>query len=157
MINYQYYSLQQPYFKKKTKMANVNAYINFDGNCREAMNFYKECLGGDLSMQTVGESAMASQRPESGHKILHATLSKGGKEALMDSDMLGSEGLIKANNMSLAINCDSDEQINNLFTHLSVEGNVSHQLADMFWGDKHGFLIDKLGVRWALNYAKNTK
>jgi len=42
-------------------VANLNPYLNFDNNCREAMNFYKDCLGGELFFQTVGEMpAMAA-------------------------------------------------------------------------------------------------
>ena len=45
-------------------MAQLNPYLNFDRNCREAMNFYKDCLGGELFLQTVGEMPeMAAQMP----------------------------------------------------------------------------------------------
>lgn len=46
-------------------MTQINAYIGFNGVCREAMNFYKDCLGGDLMIQTIGESPMAAQFPPS--------------------------------------------------------------------------------------------
>jgi PhnB protein len=56
-------------------MAQMNAYLHFNGNCREAMTFYKECLGGELNMQAVGESPMAAQMPPQIHtNILHASL-----------------------------------------------------------------------------------
>ncbi len=58
-------------------MTQINAYITFNGNCSEAMTFYKKCLGGELTMQTVKESPMADQWPaEVQQNILHATLVK---------------------------------------------------------------------------------
>ena len=44
-------------------MARLNPYLNFDNNCREAMNFYKECLGGELTLQTIGESPLCDKMP----------------------------------------------------------------------------------------------
>ena len=45
-------------------MTQINAYLTFNGNCREAMNFYKEVLDGDLALQTIGESPMADKMPQ---------------------------------------------------------------------------------------------
>jgi len=68
-------------------MSHIVAYLNFNGNCRKAMNFYKERLGGELTMQTVGESPMAGQMPpEMGPLILHSSLTSGALN-LMASDM----------------------------------------------------------------------
>jgi PhnB protein len=56
-------------------MTQINPYLHFDGNCREAMTFYRESLGGELALQAVGDSPMASQMPaEAQKKILHASL-----------------------------------------------------------------------------------
>jgi PhnB protein len=48
-------------------MAQINSYLTFSGNCREAMTFYKECLGGELAFQTVGESPLSDQMPKQMH------------------------------------------------------------------------------------------
>ena len=56
-------------------MGQLNTYLTFNGNCREAMNFYKTCLGGELSLQTIGESPMAEKMPAKMKDcILHSTL-----------------------------------------------------------------------------------
>ena len=58
-------------------MARINCYLASEGSCREAMTFYKECFGGELSLQTVAESPMAAQFPDfMQNRILHATLAK---------------------------------------------------------------------------------
>ena len=138
-------------------MAQINAYINFSGNCREVMTFYKECLGGELTLQTVGGSPMEAQCP-AGMKdqILHATLTRG-ELLLMGSDMAGPEGIIKGNNIALSVNCSSDEEINTFFSKLSEGGKIIDPLKLQFWGAIFGVLTDKFGIRWMFNYDKNQK
>jgi PhnB protein len=79
----------------------LNAYLRFDGNCREAMTFYMKCLGGELKMQTVGESPMAAQSPNMKDKIMHSVLTMEGI-TIMASDMMGPEGVKKGNTISLS-------------------------------------------------------
>ncbi|WP_018611797.1 VOC family protein [Segetibacter koreensis] len=133
-------------------MATINAYLNFNGNCREAMTFYKECLGGDLNLQTVEGSPIEAQCPTAmKHQILHAALTRNGL-LLMGSDMVGPEGYIKGNTMALSVNCDSSEEINSFFSNLSASGHIIDPLKKQFWGALFGVLTDKFGVRWMFNY-----
>jgi PhnB protein len=134
-------------------MTQLTAYLTFDGNCREAMTFYKECLGGELMMQTVENSPVAQQMPaEFQKKIMHSRLVKDGIE-LMASDM-SREKVVKGNAFSLCINCSSDEEIQTLFSKLSEDGKVIDPLAPSFWGATFGCLKDKFGTTWLLNYEK---
>jgi len=84
-------------------MININAYLTFGGNCREAMSFYKDVLGGELQLQTIGDSPMADKMPQ-GMKdyILHAQLTNG-TLLLMGSDMVSEQGLQKGNAVSLML------------------------------------------------------
>ena len=138
-------------------MTQINAYINFSGNCREAMTFYKECLGGELTLQTVGGSPIEAQCP-AGMKdqIMHASLTKGAL-LLMGSDMAGPGGLSKGNNIALSVNCSSEEEINTFFSKLSEGGKIIDPLKLQFWGAMFGVLTDKFGIRWMFNYDKNQK
>lgn len=134
----------------------INSYLTFNGNCREAMNFYAACLGGELYFQTIGESPMAGKMPvEMKDSILHATLSNGGL-VLMASDMCNEKGLIKGNSVSLMLNCSSEEEIKTCYLKLSADGSADHPLEDTFWGAVFGGLTDKFGNHWILNYSKNT-
>jgi len=136
------------------EMTQINAYVNFNGNCREAMNFYYECIGGELDLQTVGGSPIEAQCP-AGMKdqILHAALTKDSL-LLMGSDMVGPEGFDKGNNIALSLSCSSEEEINSFFSKLSAGGKVIHQLRVEFWGATFGVFTDKFGIRWMLNYDK---
>lgn len=134
-------------------MTQINPYLHFDGNCREAMTFYKECLGGELKVQTVGESPMAAQMPAAEHKkILQARLKKG-EISLMASDMVGPKGIQKGNTVSLALVCSSKAEIETLFSKLGAGGKVSHALKEEFFGT-YGDLTDKFGIDWMFNYEK---
>ncbi len=136
-------------------MTQINSYLSFSGNCREAMNFYKDCLGGELNLQTIGESPLADKMPAQMKEfILHATLIKDNL-VLMGSDMVSDKGLVKGNNVSMAINCSSEEDIQHLYETLSAGGSKDHVLEQSFWGATFGDLTDKYGNHWLLNYEKS--
>jgi PhnB protein len=135
-------------------MAQLNPYLNFDNNCREAMNFYKDCLGGELVLQTVGESpAMAAQMPAHMKDcILHSSLTSG-NVIIMASD-LSREKRVEGNTVHLCINCTSEDEINSFFSKLSKGGKVTEPLADMPWGAKYGAFTDKYSKQWMFNFQK---
>ncbi len=136
-------------------MTQINSYLTFNGNCREAMTFYKECLGGELVLQTIGESPMAEKMPPQMKKsILHSTLTKGNL-LLMASDMVGEQGLVKGNTVSLMLNCSSEEEINSCYKKLSEGGEATHPLENTYWGALFGDLTDKFGNHWLLHYQTN--
>ena len=136
-------------------MAAINAYLTFNGKCREAMTFYKECLGGELNIQTIGESPMASHMPaQMKEHILHATLTRGDM-VLMGSDMVSEDGLKKGNAVSMALSLNSEEEIRNCYRKLSQGGNANHPLEDTFWGALFGDLTDKYGNHWILNFTRS--
>lgn len=137
-------------------MTQINAYLNFNGNCREAMNFYKDSLSGELFLQTVKETPVEMQCPEGMEdQIMHARLSGDGF-VLMASDMLNGETFQPGNNFSLSLNCSSEEQIHSLFNKLADGGQVFMPVQKQFWGALFGMLTDRFGTRWMLNYEEKT-
>lgn len=136
-------------------MMHIHSYLTFNGNCREAMNFYKNCLGGELRLQTIGESPMSDKMPPQMQAcVLHGTLTREGL-VLMGSDMVSEQGLVKGNAVSLMLNCSSEEEIRNTYTKLADGGNATHPLENTFWGALFGDLTDKFGNNWLLHYDKN--
>ncbi len=133
-------------------MSEINVYLRFNGNCREALTFYKECLGGELTMQTMAEAQMGGDAPaDAQDQIIHGTLRSDGM-VLMASDMLGPKGLVQGTSMALTLNCSSPGEINHFFSCLSEGGEVVHPLKTEFWGGTFGILNDKYGHEWLLNY-----
>ncbi|HEV3324054.1 MAG TPA: VOC family protein [Puia sp.] len=135
-------------------MALLNPYLNFNGQCREALTFYRECLDGELSLQKVSESPMAARMPSGkGAHILHGALTRNGTVLLMGSDMIGNN-LQPGNSVNLCLNCTSDEEINTLFNRLSAGGQIKLPLHQSFWGATYAEVTDKFGISWMLNYTK---
>jgi PhnB protein len=136
------------------KTGNIHAYLTFNGNCREAMQFYQTCLGGELQLQTIGESPLSDKMPaQMKNSILHATLTKQNM-VLMGSDMVSEKGLIKGNSVSLMYNCASEEEINRLYKKLGDGGRFDHPIELSFWGALFGDLTDQFGNHWLLHYQK---
>ena len=127
-------------------MAVIHTYLRFNGNAKQAFEFYKECLGGDLSIQTIGESPMAQFMPDKKSDVFHAQLKKG-EMVLLGSDMVGEEGLKHGNNMVITLECSSKDEAKDLFAKLSAGGKVGHDLEDQPWG-MIGDFQDKFGADW---------
>ncbi|MBH8568011.1 VOC family protein [Microvirga sp. STS02] len=137
-------------------MAFLSPHIAFpNGTCREALSFYQSCLGGELKLMRVGDSAMCDQMPaDAQDKIMHGTLTTG-QFVLMACDALDPRSpYAPGNNIAMCLNCSSDEEINTLYAALSEGGTVVDPLNDMFWGGKFGTLIDRFGTEWMLNFDK---
>ncbi len=134
-------------------MKAIQAYLTFGGNCREAMTFYQECLNGVLTFQTIGDSPLCDQMPESMKEcILHATLTNGNM-VLLGSDMAAEKGLVRGNTMAMMLDCSSEEEIRSCYNNLSAGGEPTHELELTFWGAWFGDLTDKFGNQWLLHYA----
>lgn len=136
-------------------MAQLNPYLSFSNNCREAMNFYKDSLGGELVLQTVSElPEMAAQMPpEMKDSIMHSVLTSG-DIVIMASD-LNRENPVEGNTVHLCIQCKTENELNTFFSNLSKGGKITEPISDMPWGAKFGSLIDKFGKYWLFNYSKN--
>jgi PhnB protein len=133
----------------------ISSYLTFNGNCREAMNFYRKCLGGELTIQTIGESPLSGQLPEPMKKtIVHSTLTRDGF-VLMGTDMVGEDELRDGNTVSLLLDCSSEEEIRNIYRLLSEGGKVNQPVEVSFWGALFGDLTDKFGKHWLLHYQEN--
>lgn len=135
-------------------MTQIISYLSFSGNCREAMIFYQKCLGGKLTLQTIGDSPMADKMPpKMKEKILHATLVKGNM-TLLGSDMVGEKGLVKGNAVSMMLHCSSEAEIKARYASLSADGEATHPLENTFWGALLGDLTDKFGNHWLLHFEQ---
>lgn len=131
-------------------MPKVTAYLNFRGNCREAMSFYQQCLGGELFLQTLGEQANSKKMPiPMKNIVLHATLTNENL-IIMGSDMLSDEGLKKGNAVSLMLHCDTQEEMSHFYQKLSLGGKQIQPIAKSIWGAWFGDLIDKFDNQWLL-------
>jgi PhnB protein len=136
-------------------MMQLNAYLTFNGNCREAMTFYADCLGGELHFQTIGQSPLSDKLPAKMKDcILHARLATV-NFVLMGSDISSDTGILRGNTISLFLNCESEEKIRTTFTKLAKGGIEKQPLEHSFWGALSGDLTDRFGNNWLLHYNEN--
>jgi len=125
-------------------------YLNFAGNCREAINFYKDSLHGDIvSVQTFAE-ANYQMDTEQADNILHSEVKVENIQFYASDGMPGfvANG---GNMVTLSINLEDVAEEERIFNALSVGGTVTMALNDTFWGARFGMLVDKFGVPWMLN------
>ncbi len=133
-------------------MTQISSYLTFNGNCREAMTFYRSCLGGELQFRTLGDSPLSETMPLAMKAcILHATLKKG-NWMLMATDMVYDQGLIRGNAVSLMLYCSAEEEIRSCYERLAAGGARLQPPAANFWGALSGNLVDRYGNHWLLHY-----
>jgi PhnB protein len=138
-------------------MSTLSPYISFNGQCREAMTFYKNCLGGELTLMEVGGSPMEAHVSGPKDQIYHSEL-RAGTFSIMGTDFTDpNDGYTKGTNVSLAFACSSEDDINKFYNNLAEGGTIVMPLAKTFWADLFGGVIDKYGINWMFNYDKNDK
>ncbi len=140
-------------------MTAVNVYLNFDGNCEEAFNFYKSVFGGEFPYigrfkEMPPQEGMPPMSAEAGEKIMHVSLQISKETAIMGSDTGGewAPSFVKGNNFSISISCDDKSEAERIFNGLSSGGTVSMPLAKTFWSELFGMITDKFGINWMMSY-----
>jgi PhnB protein len=134
-------------------MSQLNAYLNFDGTCAEAMRFYADILGGKLDLMTNGQSPMADQIPAAAaDRILHANLAfEGG--VLMASDSMPGQSYQGMKGFGLALTYPTVAEAQRVFDALAEGGRVDMPLGKAFWAEAFGMLVDRFGTPWLVNGA----
>jgi PhnB protein len=131
----------------------LNPYISFEGNAREAMEFYKTVFGGKLDLSTFGEAGMTDHgvQPD---QIMHAMLVADNGITLMASDTAtGMREYVAGTNMSISLSGDNEEELTGYYNKLAEGGKVEQPLTKAPWGDTFGMCIDKFGMFWMVNIA----
>jgi PhnB protein len=132
----------------------LNPYLNFQGNTREAMEFYQQVLGGKLDIQTFGEVPGMDVPPGYEDKVMHAMLDADGVVIFASEGMPGAEVKF-GDNISLCLNgsAGDTDRLTEIFNAVSDGGTVMMPLEKQFWGDVFGMATDKFGVQWMVDIA----
>ncbi|MFE5317271.1 VOC family protein [Paenibacillus sp. NPDC056579] len=132
----------------------VDVYVNFNGNCREAVEFYAEAFGSEKpKMMTFGEAPPNPEYPlpeEAKNLIMHTRLTISGSN-VMFSDVFPGMPFTAGNNISLSVVSESKEEIESAFSKLKEGGTVIMELQETFWSKSYGSLTDKFGIIWQFN------
>lgn len=134
-------------------MKQLDFYLNFPGNCEEALNFYAACLDGTIeSLQRFGE-APGDHGDAHKNLVMHANF-KAGNISFMASDQMPGAPVTSGNQVNLCLSLTDEDEQTAIFEKLSAGGTVTMPLEDTFWGARFGMLVDKYGVNWMTNCEK---
>ncbi len=130
----------------------LNPYLGFDGNAREAIEFYKSVFGGELTMSTFKEGGM-TEDPAEADKLMHAMLVADNGITLMVSDKPAGMENNPGTNISISLSGDNEQELRGYWDKLSEGGNITAPFEKAPWGDTFGMLTDKFGIPWMVNCA----
>lgn len=131
----------------------LNPYLSFRDEARQAMEFYRDVFGGQLTLSTFGE-LQASEDPTEKDKIMHAQLETPHGLVLMGADTPASmprEPGTNAFSVSLSAGTEDLETLRGWYDRLADGGTVLEPLATAPWGDTFGMCVDRFGITWLVN------
>ena len=133
----------------------VDIYMNFDGNCRQAVEFYAEVFGTEKpEIMTFGEAPPNPEYKlpeEAKNLVMHTRLNINGSN-VMFSDVFPGSSFVAGNNISLAFVSENLDEIQSVFSQLSEGGTVAMELQETFWSKSYGSLKDKFGIEWQVSH-----
>ena len=135
----------------------VQAYLNFAGRCEEALEFYTNAVGAEVTMlMRMKESPDPAMKapPAMDEKIMHSAF-KIGQTTLMATDGMGPEKL-EFKGVTLSIEVPDDAEAERVFAALGKGGSVQMPLMKTFWTSSWGTLTDKFGVPWMVGVESSS-
>lgn len=128
----------------------LNPYLSFRDDARQAMEFYRDVFGGELTVSTFGEFGHPNEAEA--EKVMHAQLETGRGFTLMASDTPEGVEFSPGSRVSISLSGD-DEDLRGYWQQLSDGGTVTMPLEKQMWGDEFGMCTDKFGIAWMVNIA----
>ncbi|WP_210571446.1 VOC family protein [Streptomyces sp. GESEQ-4] len=132
----------------------LNPYLSFDGDARQALEFYQEVFGGTLKLNTYGEFGQ-SDAPNA-DKIMHGMLETPSGYTLMGADAPHGMPNNPGNNFSVSLSGDDDAELRGYWEKLSDGGTVSVPFEKQMWGDIFGMCTDRFGIPWMVDIVQQS-
>ena len=128
----------------------LNPYLTFDGNAREAMEFYRDVFGGELRVDTFGQYGTSGPEAE---QVMHAQLETPSGFTLMASDTPPGMQRHPGDAITVSLSGDDGDELRGYWEKLSAGGEVQMPLEKQMWGDEFGMCVDRFGTPWMVNIA----
>ncbi len=129
-------------------------YLQFHGNCEEALNFYKEILNGRIEITSRYDNPAMKAPGDFKNKILHAGFYFG-KYMMFASDMTPNKtGDSLHSNIAISLGLHDEKYALEIFNKMSEGGKINVPFKKQFWGDWHGNFMDRFGIRWMVNCSQ---
>jgi PhnB protein len=130
----------------------LNPYLSFDGDARQAMEFYEQVFGGTLALNTFGAFGDADA-PEA-DKIMHGMLETPSGFTLMGADTPPGMEYTPGTNFAVSLSGDDEAELRGYWEKLSAGGSVTVPLEKQMWGDVFGMCTDRFGVPWMVDIGE---
>ena len=130
----------------------LNPYLNFNGNARQAIEFYASVFGGELNISTFADFGNADS-PDA-QRIMHAQLETEAGYTLMAADVTSDMTYQSPAGFSVSLSGDDGDQLRGYFEKLAASGTTTMPLQKQVWGDEFGMCVDGFGVAWLVNIGQ---
>ncbi|GAA0495641.1 VOC family protein [Paractinoplanes deccanensis] len=127
----------------------LNPYLTFDGNAREALDFYKSVFGGDLAINTYGD--FGAPDPTAAGRIMHGRLDTPQGYTIMAADAPPGSTTTFGDNVVCSLSGDAGEGLEDVWDKLSPNAEIEVPFEKQMWGDTFGQLKDRYGIHWMVN------
>lgn len=129
-------------------------YLQYQGNCEEALLFYKDILDGRVEIVSRYDNPALNAPDNYRNKILHAVFYFGKHRLFVSDSMPKNLHEPFHPNISLSLGFRDEELAKPFFEKLSAGGEIHIPFKKQFWGDWHGNFTDRYGIRWMINSTK---
>ncbi|KXK62348.1 hypothetical protein AWW66_08970 [Micromonospora rosaria] len=130
----------------------LNPYLNFAGNTREAMGFYHRVFGGEFALTTFAK--FGTTDPAIADQIMHGRLRTPTGHVLMASDLPPGTEIRRGNANTVCLSGDDADELRRWWAQLAEGGVVHVPLERQMWGDEFGQCEDRFGTPWMVNIAQ---
>ena len=146
-------------------MAKIHAYLNFNGNCKEAFDFYGKVfqaasLGTYLYDDMPSDPNMPALPEDAKGKVMHTAIRINESTMLMGSDVVEGFGHKATNGNSTYIMLDTAtaDEARTLHQALSQDAKLMEMdLGETFFAEQYSSFQDKFGIYWMIHFEGNKK
>jgi len=129
----------------------LNPYLNFNGNARQALEFYTGVFGGNLTLSTFADFGAAAAGSADAGRIMHGQLETTAGYTLMAADVTSEMPYQPPAGFSVSLSGDDGEALHGYWDKLCAGGTVTMPMQKQVWGDEFGMVTDKFGIPWLVN------
>jgi PhnB protein len=137
--------------KELAMASRLNPYLSFNGNARQAMEFYQDVFGGELGINTFGEFGTEGADAD---KVMHSLLEAPNGFALMGSDTPEGMSYNPGDTITISLSGEDADELRGYWDKLAAAGKVTMPLEKQMWGDEFGMVVDQFGTPWMVNITQ---
>jgi PhnB protein len=130
----------------------LNPYLNFNGNARQALEFYASVFGGTLNLSTFAD--FGDKDSPIADKIMHGQLETEAGYTFMAADAPPGMESPGFHGFGVSLSGDDGDALRGYFAKLSEGGSVTMPMQKQAWGDEFGMVTDQFGVPWLVNVGQ---